>query len=57
VTDAYAYYVKIEHDFGYFLDPKHYAPLLSVNDESARLILIFENHPAIIKLSEPEQLR
>nr|DAI81881.1 MAG TPA: hypothetical protein [Caudoviricetes sp.] len=31
--------------------------MLSVNDESARLILIFENHPAIIKLSEPEQLR
>lgn len=46
MTDAYAYNVKIEHDFGFFLDPKHYAPLLSVNDESAvltKLSLILEN--------------
>ena len=46
MSEQYAYNVKIDHDFGFFLDPKHYAPLLSVNDESAvltKLSLILEN--------------
>ncbi|MGS3503253.1 hypothetical protein [Citrobacter koseri] len=59
MSEQYSYNVKIEHDFGFFLDPKHYAPLLSVNDESAvltKLSLILENFLVvyIVNVREPE---
>lgn len=59
MREEYSYNVKIEHDFGFFLEPKHYAPLLRVNDESAvltKLSLILENFLVVYidNVREPE---
>ncbi|WP_447867221.1 hypothetical protein [Rahnella bonaserana] len=51
-------FIRIDHEFGYFLEPEKYAPLLHIKDESSvtlKLSLIIENFLSvyIINIRKP----
>lgn len=46
LEEEYKFKTRIDHDFGYFLDPEKYAPITRVSDEASavlKLSLILEN--------------